>query len=179
VRAKASEIFPASERQYIRASQSEQNLKRDMSFSFYSALQSSSDGCGIYRTYGNPVSVRFPLFQHQHSTNVDCFWVTRCLCKLDLLPSGDNTCILHTRVNLHKTSKNRLWLGLHLRSRPHRGSLRRSQTSSRWAWGKINSQHSLDCHLTSSVPSMKKKTILDCHQSPDTMRQRLTAMPQV
>ena len=35
------------------------------------------------------VSVRFPLFQYQHSTNMVCFWVTRCLCKLyiDLLPS--------------------------------------------------------------------------------------------
>jgi len=45
-------------------------------FSFYSALQWSNDVCGIYRTYRNPVSVRFPLFQHPHSTNMGCLWVT-------------------------------------------------------------------------------------------------------
>jgi len=130
VQARASKIFPASERQYTRASQRERNLKWDMTFRFYSALQSSSDVCGIQnRTYGNPVSVRFPLFQQYTSTRQT--WIVsglglpaRCLCKLDLLPSRDNMCILHTRLKSHKTSKNRLRLGIH--PRPHRGSLRRS-----------------------------------------------------
>ena len=35
-----------------------------------------------------------------------------------------------------------------------------TQTSSWWAWGRINSQHSHNCYLTSSVPPLKKKTIL-------------------
>jgi len=46
------------------------------------------------------------------------------------------------------------------------------QTLSRQAGDRINSQHSLDCHLTSNVPSMKRKQFSGLPL--DTMRQRLT-----
>ena len=87
------------ERATIHTSESKRakfRMRRD--FSFYSALQWSSYVCSIYRTYGNPVSVRFPLFQHQHSINV-CFWAFHCLCKLFRLtafqtgPVSDSNCI--------------------------------------------------------------------------------------
>jgi len=105
--------------------------------------------------YGNPVSVRFPLFQHQHSTNMDCFWVTRCLCNLDLLPvpSRDNTCIPRKIAqNVQKS-----FAAVVPPQTPPGELTTLTQTSSRWAWGRLNSQHSLDCHLMFSVPPLKKK----------------------
>ena len=79
--ASESERDFSRERATIHTSESKRakfRIGRD--FSFYSALQWSSYVCSIYKTYGNPVSVRFPLFQHQHSTNIGCFCgVTRCL----------------------------------------------------------------------------------------------------
>ena len=85
-----------SERQRARngASESEQDFSRERAtidtseskrakfrttrdFSFYSTLKLSGDVCCIYIKCSprNPVSVRFPLFQHQHSTNINYFWV--------------------------------------------------------------------------------------------------------
>ena len=90
--ASESERDFSRERATIHTSESKRaKFKTARDFSFYSALQWSNDVCGIYGTYGNRVSVRFLMFQHQHSTNMGCcFWVTRCLCKLtpyiDLLP---------------------------------------------------------------------------------------------
>jgi len=115
--ASESERDFSHERQYIRASQSEWNLKRDVTFSSYNALQRDVISVASTEHMGTQLQSDFHYFnsQHQHSTNMDYFWVTRCLCKLDLLPSRDNTCILHTRVKSHKTSKNRLRLWLHPR----------------------------------------------------------------
>ena len=91
--ASESERDFSRERATIHMSESKRakfRMRRD--FSFYSALQWSSYVCSIYRTYGNPVSVRFPLFQHQHSTNVGCFWAFRCQCKLFRLSLPNWSC---------------------------------------------------------------------------------------
>jgi len=96
-------------------------------FSFYSALWWSDDVYGIYRTW-EPSFSPVPLFLHQHSTNGLFLWVTRCLCKLYRFTAFQtgfvrDTCIVHIRVKSHKTSKNRLRLGLHPRPRPNGGRL--------------------------------------------------------
>jgi len=70
--ASESERDFSREWQYIRESQSERNLEWDMTLSFYSTLQWSSDVCGIYKLQHirepslSPVS----LVQHQHSTSM-------------------------------------------------------------------------------------------------------------
>jgi len=98
VRARASEIFPVSERQYIQASQSERNLKLDMTFLFYNALQSSSDVCRIYGT--RDVNFRefyFSIREFQISRLVEyskltrhLAWTTHFMCEccntLDITP---------------------------------------------------------------------------------------------
>jgi len=115
------------------------------------------------------------------STNTQQTWVVSGLPAvsvnyINLRPSRLVLGYMHsayTRVKSHKTSKNRLQLiGLH--PRPHRGSLRRSpRPSKQRALDRINSQHSLDCHLTSSVSPLKNTTIFLI-----TIRQQLTTIPQ-
>jgi len=128
--ANESERDFSRERATIHTSESKRaKFRMGRDFSFYSALQWSIYVCSIYRAYGSPVSVRFPLFQHQHSTNVGCFWASRCLCKLSKLTAFQTGPVrdsnnLHTRVISHKTSKNRLRFGLY--PSPRRGSLWRS-----------------------------------------------------
>jgi len=102
--ASESERDFSRERATIHTSESKRaKFRMGRDISFYSALQWSSDVCGIYRTYGNPISLRFPLFQHQHSTNVGCFWASRCLCKLFKLtvfqtgPVRDSLVMAYTR----------------------------------------------------------------------------------
>jgi len=129
-------------------------MRRD--FSFYSALQWSSYVCSIYKTYGNPVSVRFPLFQHQHSTNVGCFWAFHCLCKLFRLtafqtgPVRDSNCIHNIAQNVQNSS---LRLGLY--PSPRRGSLWRSpRPPSRRVWQ--DKLPTLSTVTSRPVPSLKK-----------------------
>jgi len=68
--ASESERDFSRERATIHTSESKRaKFKTGHDFFVLQCSAMSSDVCGIYRTYGNPVSVRFPLFQHQHSTN--------------------------------------------------------------------------------------------------------------
>jgi len=139
--ASESERDYSCERAIIHTSESKRaKFRMRHNFSFYSALQWSNDVCGIYRTYRNPVSVQFPLFQHQHSTNMGCY-----VCGLPSIsvnyipvyrftafqtgPVRDNTCIVHTRVKSHKTSKNPKSYAAGAPRQIHRGSLRCSPDS--------------------------------------------------
>jgi len=81
----ASEIFPVSERQYIWAIRSERNLEWHVIFRFvvlYNSVLMSV--ASRLQNIWEPSHSKVPLFQHQHLTNLGCFWVTRCLCKLDI-----------------------------------------------------------------------------------------------